>query len=125
MGLHRPGAAAGHHVRPDRPVWRTRSDRRRRHTRFSLSGRVAQTDDAGSWKANAYLIKYTLDLYNNFEWNTANVLTQIGVPIPTTNCWNPVVCSPLYGDQFHQRDDRVLGGVNASRTYQYTYAGLP
>jgi hypothetical protein len=94
-------------------------------TRFSLSGRVAQTDDAGSWKANAYLIKYTLDLYNNFEWNTANVLTQIGVPIPTTNCWNPVVCSPLYGDQFHQRDDRVLGGVNASRTYQYTYAGLP
>ncbi len=94
--------------------------------RFSLSGRMAQSDDTGSWKANAYLIKSTLDLYNNFEWNTANILTQDGVKsFPATSCWNPVICSPLYGDQFHQRDDRVLGGANASRTYKYNYAGLP
>jgi len=90
-------------------------------SRFSLSGRVAQTDEAGSWKANAYLIKYTLDLYNNFEWFTPNAVSTV----PTVACGNAPVCSPIYGDQFHQRDDRVLGGFNASRAYKYTYAGLP
>jgi hypothetical protein len=32
-------------------------------SRLSLSARVAQSDEAGSWKANAYVIRYTLDLY--------------------------------------------------------------
>jgi hypothetical protein len=36
-------------------------------SRLSLSARVAQSDEAGSWKANACVIRYTLDLYNNFE----------------------------------------------------------
>ena len=35
-------------------------------SRFSLSGRMAQTTDDGSWKANAYLVKYTMDLWNNY-----------------------------------------------------------
>ena len=34
-------------------------------------------------------------------------------------------CPPLYGDQFHQRDDRVYAGGSASRTYKYVYAGMP
>ncbi|HEY3791054.1 MAG TPA: TonB-dependent receptor plug domain-containing protein, partial [Bradyrhizobium sp.] len=40
--------------------------------RFALSGRVAGTDDAGSWKANAYVVKSGLDLYNNFTYYLAN-----------------------------------------------------
>jgi TonB-dependent Receptor Plug Domain/TonB dependent receptor len=86
-------------------------------------------DDAGSWKANAYLIRYTLNLYNNFEWFTPNVETTVP-EVPCGNALPPGVggqagCSPIFGDQFHQRDDRVYAGGSASRTYKYTYAGMP
>ena len=97
-------------------------------TRFSLSARVAQSDDAG-WKANAYVIRYTLDLYSNFEWLTAN--GQSTVPqVPCGNALPPDVggqagCPSIFGDHFHQRDDRVYAGGSASRTYTYTYAGMP
>jgi hypothetical protein len=98
-------------------------------SRFSLSARVAQTDDTGSWKANAYVIRYTLDLYSNFEWFTPN--TEATVPeVPCGNALPSGVggqagCPSIFGDQFHQRDDRVYAGGNASRTYNYTYAGVP
>jgi outer membrane receptor protein involved in Fe transport len=72
--------------------------------RFALSGRIAGTDEAGSWKANAYAVKSTLDLFNNFTYFLAN---------------------PTLGDQFHQRDDRVTVGANASRTLTGSLAGLP
>ncbi|MGC2122889.1 MAG: TonB-dependent receptor [Xanthobacteraceae bacterium] len=67
-------------------------------SRFSLSARMAQTLDDGSWKANAYLVKYELDLFNNYTYRLDDA----------SNGDN--------GDQFHQRDDRVYGGVGASRT---------
>lgn len=70
--------------------------------RFALSGRVSATDDAGSWKANAYLVKSTLDLFNNFTFFLTN---------------------PSQGDQFHQHDDRILSGVNASRTLTGSFIG--
>jgi outer membrane receptor protein involved in Fe transport len=73
-------------------------------SRFSLSGRVAQTDDAGSWKANAYLVKYELDLFNNYTW---------------------FLTDPVNGDQFHQHDDRIYGGAGASRTLDGTMFGRP
>lgn len=73
-------------------------------SRFSLSGRVAQSTDDGSWKANAYVVKYTLDLWNNYTYDTND---------------------PTYGDQFHQHDDRVYGGGGASRTFIGTVGGLP
>ena len=73
-------------------------------SRFSLSGRVAQTTDDGSWKANAYIVKYAMDLWNNYTYDTAD---------------------PVNGDQFHQHDDRVYGGGGASRTFDATFAGLP
>ena len=73
-------------------------------SRFSLSGRVAQTLDDGSWKANAYLVKYTMDLWNNYTYDTAD---------------------PVNGDQFHQRDDRIYGGGGASRTFNGTFGSLP
>ena len=73
-------------------------------SRFSLSARMAQSDANGSWKANAYLVKYELDLFNNFTWYLTN---------------------PVYGDQFHQHDDRVYGGGGVSRTIEGTLFNLP
>jgi opacity protein-like surface antigen len=74
-------------------------------SRFSLSGRIAQsTTDGGSWKANAYIVKYTMDLWNNYTWDTVD---------------------PVWGDQFHQHDDRWYGGGGASRTFAGTVGGLP
>jgi outer membrane receptor protein involved in Fe transport len=70
--------------------------------RFALSARMAGTDDAGSWKANAYIVKSDLDLFNNFTYFLTN---------------------PTQGDQFHQHDSRVMTGANASRTLNGTFAG--
>lgn len=72
--------------------------------RFALSGRVAQSDDAGSWKANAYVVKSQLDLFNNFTY---------------------FLNDPVFGDQFHQHDDRLMAGANISRTLNGSFTGLP
>jgi len=72
--------------------------------RFSLSARMAQTDGGGQWKANGYVVKYGLDLYNNFTW---------------------FLTDPVNGDQFHQRDDRIYGGGGVSRTIQGSLFGRP
>jgi outer membrane receptor protein involved in Fe transport len=72
--------------------------------RFALSGRVAQSDDLGSWKANAYVVKSQLDLFNNFTY---------------------FLNDPVLGDQFHQHDDRLMAGANISRTLNGSFAGLP
>ena len=72
--------------------------------RFALSARVAGTDDAGSWKANAFAVKSSLDLFNNFTYFLAD---------------------PVLGDQFHQHDDRIMAGANASRTLDGSLAGRP
>jgi hypothetical protein len=72
--------------------------------RFALSGRIASTDDVGSWKANAYVVKSQLDLTNNFTYDLGN---------------------PVFGDQFHQHDDRLMLGANASRTLDGSFAGRP
>jgi outer membrane receptor protein involved in Fe transport len=71
-------------------------------SRFALSARMATTDDIGSWKANAYVVKSELDLFNNFTYFLTN---------------------PLQGDQFHQHDDRVMTGANASRTINGSFGG--
>ncbi|WP_041748072.1 TonB-dependent receptor [Bradyrhizobium cosmicum] len=72
--------------------------------RFALSARVAQSDDLGSWKANAYVVKSQLDLFNNFTYYLSD---------------------PVFGDQFHQHDDRLMLGANISRTLNGSLAGLP
>ncbi|MGY3037056.1 outer membrane receptor protein involved in Fe transport [Bradyrhizobium sp. USDA 4354] len=72
--------------------------------RFALSGRIAQTDDVGSWKANGYAVKSQLDLFNNFTY---------------------FLDDPVLGDQFHQHDDRLMAGANVSRTLNGSLAGLP
>jgi hypothetical protein len=73
-------------------------------SRFSLSARLAQSDNDGSWKANAYLVKYELDLFNNFTW---------------------FLTDPVDGDQFHQHDDRVYGGAGAARTVEGSLFNFP
>ncbi len=72
--------------------------------RFALSARLAGTDDAGSWKANAFVVRSELDLFNNFTYFLNN---------------------PTLGDQFHQHDGRVMAGANASRTLSGAFAGRP
>jgi opacity protein-like surface antigen/outer membrane receptor protein involved in Fe transport len=73
-------------------------------SRFSLSARVAQSDSDGLWKANVSFVRYTLDLYNNFTWDTVD---------------------PTNGDQFHQHENRFYTGAGVSRTINGTLAGLP
>ena len=65
---------------------------------------MAATDDTGSWKSNAYVVKSELDLFNNFTYFLSN---------------------PVLGDQFHQHDDRVMTGANASRTINGSLVGRP
>ncbi len=72
--------------------------------RFSLSGRWAETDDNGASKVSFYVIKSSLNLWNNFTY---------------------FIGDPVNGDQFHQHDDRILGGINASHTFKGQFAGLP
>lgn len=72
--------------------------------RFALSSRVAGTDGLGSWKANAYVVKSSLDLYNDFTY---------------------FLRDPVLGDQFHQHDGRLMMGGAASRTFVGSVAGLP
>ena len=73
-------------------------------SRFMLSTRFAHSDDNGMWKANAYVVKYTLNLFNNFTWFTTN---------------------PTLGDQFHQSDDRIYSGGAVSRTFNGTLFNWP
>ena len=72
--------------------------------RFALSARIAGTDDAGAWKANAYVVKSQLDLFNNFTYFLSDT---------------------VLGDQFHQHDDRLMAGASAARTLDGTLAGRP
>ena len=73
-------------------------------SRFSLSGRLAKSDDAGSWRANAYVIQSSLDLFNDFTY---------------------FLNHPTLGDQFHQHDDRVVAGANVARTLKGSLGAVP
>lgn len=72
--------------------------------RFSLSGRWSHASEAGITRANAYLIRYRMNLWNNFTGFLAD---------------------PANGDQFRQLDDRVLGGAEVSHTVPGDLFGMP
>lgn len=72
--------------------------------RFSLSGRWSQSDAGGVTSASAYVIRYQMNLWNNFTY---------------------LLNDPIGGDQFHQRDSRVLGGGEIARVFQGDLFGLP
>lgn len=84
-----------------------------RSNRFSISGQIKKTEAEGTTKLNFYVIKSSLDLYNNFTYFLNDAAPG----------FDPA--APLLGDQFHQRDSRVIGGLNASHTFNHVFAGLP
>jgi len=71
--------------------------------RYSLSGRLVQTDSNSRVKASAYVIGSQLDLFNNFTFYLYN---------------------PTQGDQFHQHDVRLIEGGQASYTRFVKLAGF-
>jgi outer membrane receptor protein involved in Fe transport len=75
-----------------------------RTDRFALSSRIAGSDNLGGWKANAYVVKSSLDLYNNFTY---------------------FLSDPILGDQFHQHDGRLMMGGGVSRSFLGLVGGLP
>jgi outer membrane receptor protein involved in Fe transport len=73
-------------------------------TRFSLSGRWSQVEGNHASRVEAYVIRSTLDLYNNFTY----FLTHQDL-----------------GDQFRQFDHRTLFGVNAVHSVKHNIADFP
>lgn len=72
--------------------------------RFSLSGRFSATDDTGITRASAYVIRYQMNLFNDFTY---------------------FLNDPVGGDQFHQLDQRVLGGGEVLHIFQGDLFGRP
>ncbi len=72
-------------------------------SRFSLSGNWAQSSDYGQTKLNAYVIRSSLQLYNDFTY---------------------FLDDPVNGDQFSQTDRRTVYGVDASHAFDVRVAGI-
>jgi len=64
--------------------------------RYSLSGQWQHTGESSITKASAYVIDYGMDLYNDFTYFQGD---------------------PTNGDQFHQKDRRIITGLKASQTW--------
>ncbi|MBN8943686.1 MAG: TonB-dependent receptor [Rhizobiales bacterium] len=73
-------------------------------SRFSLSGRWSRFDEAGASRIEAYAIRSSLNLWNNFTYFLDN---------------------PINGDQFRQNDQRTLLGFNASHSFFGRLGALP
>ena len=71
-------------------------------SRYSLSGAWRGSNDAGSTRVNAYLVRQQLDIYSNFTY---------------------FLDDPVNGDQFNQPDKRFTTGIKASHTWQAQIAG--
>ncbi|MBA4033755.1 MAG: TonB-dependent receptor [Bradyrhizobium sp.] len=72
-------------------------------SRFSLSGNWAHSSAYGQTKANAYVIRSSMNLYNNFTY---------------------FLDDPFNGDQFSQLDKRTVYGLNASHAFDVRVAGI-
>ena len=72
-------------------------------SRFSLSGRWAQSGDAGQTTISAYAVRSELQLFNNFTY---------------------FLDDQVNGDQFNQRDRRTLGGFDARHSFDWRLGGL-
>jgi outer membrane receptor protein involved in Fe transport len=73
-------------------------------SRYSLSAQWAARDDGGAWRANAYAVRYRLDLFSNFTYFLDN---------------------PVDGDQFEQADRRTIVGGGLERTLGAQLGGRP
>ncbi len=72
-------------------------------SRFSLSSNWAHSSAYGQTKANAYVIRSSMNLYNNFTY---------------------FLDDPINGDQFSQLDKRTVYGLNASHAFDMRLAGI-
>ena len=72
-------------------------------SRFSLSGNWAQSSAYGQTKVNAYAIRSSLQLFNNFNY---------------------FLDDPVNGDQFSQTDRRTVYGLDASHAFDVRLAGI-
>ncbi|MTV17514.1 MULTISPECIES: TonB-dependent receptor [Bradyrhizobium] len=72
-------------------------------SRFSLSGNWAQSSDYGQSMLNAYVIRSSLQLYNDFTY---------------------FLDDPVNGDQFSQTDKRTVYGLDASHAFDFRFAGV-
>ncbi|WP_420869869.1 TonB-dependent receptor domain-containing protein [Bradyrhizobium septentrionale] len=72
-------------------------------SRFSLSGNWAQSSEYGQTKLNAYVIRSSLQLYNDFTY---------------------FLDDPVNGDQFSQTDKRTVYGFDASHAVDVRVAGI-
>ena len=70
--------------------------------RYSLYANWSSKGDHSLTKANAYLFYYYLDLFSNFTF---------------------FLDDPVHGDQFEQKDRRVVVGGNAAQTWFTTWLG--
>jgi outer membrane receptor protein involved in Fe transport len=70
--------------------------------RYSLSVEGQQTSENAITRANAYLIKYNMNLYNNFTYDLEDQVN---------------------GDQFHQYDNRIVSGFGVSHDWITKLAG--
>lgn len=73
-------------------------------SRFSLSGRWSQTNGNQFSRVEAYAMRSTLELYNNFTYFLSH---------------------QDLGDQFRQFDRRTMIGVNAQHGIRYDIANIP
>ena len=70
--------------------------------RYSLSGEWWRKWQYGTTKANAFVIYYNLNLFSNFTF---------------------FLDDPVNGDQFKQKDERVVTGANVSHTFSTDWFG--
>jgi outer membrane receptor protein involved in Fe transport len=72
-----------------------------RTSRYSLSGQWAVRSDNAVTRANAYAVRYRLNLFSNFTY---------------------FLDDPVNGDQFEQADSRKIFGGGLSRTWSFDWA---
>ena len=73
-------------------------------SRHSLSAQWADLDDAGGWTAQAYAVRYRLNLWSNFSYFESD---------------------PVNGDQFEQSDDRLILGGGLARQWRHGSEAQP
>ena len=73
-------------------------------SRYSLSGEMRRGSDDAYTKLTGYLLSYRLSLFSNFTYFLDN---------------------PEDGDQFEQKDDRLVAGFDLTRTWLRSWGGRP
>jgi outer membrane receptor protein involved in Fe transport len=72
-------------------------------SRYSLSYGLHRRNADGAFEVNAYAVQSSLDLYSNFSY---------------------FLNDPVNGDQFNQREQRRMAGLNVSQSWFSTWAGV-